>query len=100
MANKSLNKNSVKYLKGIAHGLKPYVTVADKGITENIIKELETTLDYHELVKIKIRADREQRVQLIETIIKTTQATEIQRIGQTLTIYRANPKNPVYELPK
>ena len=100
MTDKSLSKAAVKYLKGISHGLNPYVTIADKGVTENIINELETTLDHHELVKIKIRADREQRAKLIDEIIKTTQATEVQRIGQTLTIYRANPKNPVYELPK
>jgi len=100
MTDKSLSKAAVKYLKGISHGLKPYVTIADKGITENIITELETTLDHHELVKVKIRADREQRTKLIDEVIKTTQASEIQRIGQTLTIYRPNPKNPVYELPK
>ncbi|MFV0543700.1 MAG: YhbY family RNA-binding protein [Marinicella pacifica] len=100
MTDKSLSKAAVKYLKGVSHGLNPYVTIADKGVTENIITELETTLDHHELVKIKIRADREQRAKLIDEVIKSTQATEIQRIGQTLTIYRANPKNPVYELPK
>ncbi|SRR5690554_2190919 len=100
MTNKSLSKAAVKYLKGISHGLNPYVTIADKGVTENIINELETTLDHHELVKIKIRADREQRAKIIDELLKHTGAYEIQRIGQTLTIYRANPKSPVYELPK
>ena len=100
MTDKSLSKAAVKYLKGISHGLNPYVTIADKGITENIITELETTLDHHELVKVKIRADREQRANIIDELIKKTHAFEIQRIGHTLTLYRANPKNPVYELPK
>lgn len=100
MTDKALSKAAVKYLKGVSHGLNPYVTIADKGITENIVTELETTLDHHELVKIKIRADRELRVKIIDELITTTQATEIQRIGQTLTLYRANPKNPVYELPR
>ncbi|KAA3644402.1 MAG: ribosome assembly RNA-binding protein YhbY [Proteobacteria bacterium] len=100
MTHKSLSKAAVKYLKGISHGLNPYVTIADKGITDNIILELETTLDHHELVKIKIRVDRQQRADIINELIKLTKATEIQRIGQTLTLYRANPKNPVYELPR
>ncbi|MCX7544353.1 YhbY family RNA-binding protein [Marinicella gelatinilytica] len=100
MTHKSLSKAAVKYLKGVSHGLNPYVTIADKGITDNIMTELETTLDHHELVKIKIRADREQRTVIIDELIKRTKATEIQRIGQTLTLYRANPKNPVYELPR
>ena len=100
MTDKSLSKAAVKYLRGISHGLNPYVTIADKGITDNILAELETTLDHHELVKVKLRADREQRAVLIDKLIKATGASEIQRIGQTLTLYRANPKNPVYELPK
>ncbi|MCW8869605.1 MAG: YhbY family RNA-binding protein [Proteobacteria bacterium] len=99
MTDKSLSKAAVKYLKGISHGLNPYVTIADKGVTENIITELETTLDHHELVKVKIRAEREQRAKIIDELLNKTGAVEIQRIGQTLTLYRANPNEPVYELP-
>jgi len=99
MTDKSLSKAAVKYLKGISHGLNPYVTIADKGVTENIFTELETTLDHHELVKVKIRAEREQRAKIIDELLNKTGAVEIQRIGQTLTLYRANPNEPVYELP-
>jgi RNA-binding protein len=99
MTDKSLSKAAVKYLKGISHGLNPYVTIAEKGVTENIITELETTLDHHELVKVKIRAEREQRARIIDELLNKTGAVEIQRIGQTLTLYRANPNEPVYELP-
>ncbi len=100
MAHKSLSKAAVKYLKGIAHGLNPYVTVADKGITENILNELEIALDFHELVKVKVRADRNDRPELIKKLISSSGATEIQSIGQIVTLYRANLKKPVYELPR
>src|SRR5690554_1960341 len=100
MTHKSLSKAAVKYLKGISHGLNPYVTVADKGITENFLNELEIALDHHELVKVKVRADRNDRPELIKKLIASSGATEIQSIGQTVTLYRANPKKPVYELPR
>ncbi len=98
--SKPLSKNAQKFLRGIAHDTKPVVTVADKGLTENIMLELEVCLDQHELIKVKLRTDRDTRQQHTETIINETGAFKIQAVGQTLTIYRANPKKPVYELPK
>ncbi len=97
---KPISKNAQKYLRGLAHDTKPVVTVADKGLTENIMIELDICLDQHELVKVKLRTDRETREQHSHIILTTTGAIKIQSIGQTLTIYRANPKKPIYELPK
>lgn len=96
----SLSKNAQKFLRGIGHDTKPVVTIADKGITENILNELEVCLNQHELIKVKIRADRETRSQFITDILDATDAHKIQAIGQTLTIFRANPKKPVFELPR
>ncbi len=99
-SSKPLSKNAQKYLRGISHDIKPLVTVADKGLTENIMIELDICLDQHELVKVKLRTDRETRAQHTQKIITATGAHKIQSIGQTLTIYRANAKKPIYELPK
>ncbi len=96
----ALSKNATKYLRGMAHHISPLVTIADKGVTENILTELDICLDRHELVKVKIRADREERATISEQLIKESKAQKVQSIGQTLTLYRANPKKPVYELPK
>ncbi|WP_154223493.1 ribosome assembly RNA-binding protein YhbY [Marinicella rhabdoformis] len=95
-----LSKNATKYLRGVAHHISPLVTIADKGVTENILTELDICLERHELVKVKIRADRETRKAMAEELIKSSNAQEVQSIGQVLTLYRANPKDGVYELPK
>lgn len=95
-----LSKNATKYLRGMAHHISPLVTIADKGVTENIITELDICLERHELVKVKIRADRDDRKNMAEEIIKVSGAQMVQNIGQVVTLYRANPKAPVYELPK
>jgi RNA-binding protein len=95
-----MNKNAIKYLRGISHDIKPVVMIADKGLTDNVMHEIEIALDRHELVKLKIRQDRETRTEFEKQIIANTGATKIHSIGQTLTLFRRNPDEPVYELPK
>ena len=95
-----LSKNATTYLRGMAHHISPLVTIADKGVTENIITELDICLERHELVKVKIRADRDARKEMAEEITKASNAQVVQSIGQVVTLYRSNPKAAVYELPK
>ena len=93
-----MNKQAQKFLRGISHDLSPVVMIADKGLSENVMHEIENALDLHELIKIKIRMDKQTRTEFTAEILKTTGATKIHAIGQTLTIFRHNPKNPQYDL--
>ena len=43
-----------KQFRSIAHHLKPIVTVADKGLTANVVAELSRALQDHELIKVKV----------------------------------------------
>ena len=43
------------YLKGLAHHVDPTVYIGKQGLTENVIKEIETGLYCRELVKVKIQ---------------------------------------------
>jgi len=86
-----VNSAQKKRLKAQAHSLKPVLTVGQSGLTESVLKELEITLDTHELLKIKIRADKEQRKQIRDQIIIESQAELIQSIGQIIVVYRKNP---------
>lgn len=73
--------------------------VAAKGLSENVINELETALNHHELIKVKIRAEREERKALIEEMVNLTQANLIQTIGQTACLFRRNANQPRIALP-
>ena len=95
-----MNKNAIKYLRGVSHDIKPFVMIADKGLTENVMHEIDIALDRHELIKLKIRQDRETRAEFEKQIIADTGAIKIHSIGQTFTIFRENSDDPVYELPK
>lgn len=97
--NASLNKEQLQYLRGLCHHLNPVVMVAAKGLSENVINELETALNHHELIKVKIRAEREERKALIEEMVNLTQANLIQTIGQTACLFRRNANQPRIALP-
>ena len=58
-----------KHLRRLGHNLKPVVTVAGKGLNENVSNEIERALSDHELIKIKLVADdRDAKKALTETI--------------------------------
>jgi RNA-binding protein len=84
-----------KNLRGQAHHLKPLVTVAGKGLSESVIAEINRALNDHELIKVKLRADRDIRKQWTEDIVGQCQAELIQTIGQVASFYRRHPEKPV-----
>ena len=97
----TITKNQHKYLRGLCHDLKPVVSLGQKGITDALLDELNIALGHHELVKIKLAVDdRDLRKQIIDELCSRSQAENIQVIGKTLSLYRANPDKPVISLPK
>ncbi|MDA9296351.1 ribosome assembly RNA-binding protein YhbY [Porticoccaceae bacterium] len=78
-----------KHLRRLGHNLKPVVTVAGNGLTENVSNEIERALTDHELIKIKLVAeDRDAKKALTDTICASHNATLVQSIGHMLLIYR------------
>ena len=78
-----------KRFRSIGHNLKPVVTVAQKGITENIKAELNRALNEHELIKVKVVVEsRESKEALIKQIQSSVSAECIQKIGHVLLLYR------------
>jgi RNA-binding protein len=80
-----------KQLKAQAHSLKPLIIIGQSGLTESVLTEIDKTLNTHELIKIKIRAEREDRKQISQQIVDVSQAELIQSIGQIIAVYRKNP---------
>ena len=81
-----------KAYRTIGHSLKPIVSVASKGLTENVLEELNRALDDHELIKIKIAVgDREARDLVLKSIVTETRADLVQQIGNVALLLRKNP---------
>lgn len=97
----ALSQAQRRYLRGLAHAKKPVVWIGQHGATEAVRRELETALDAHELIKISVRVgDRDQRDALVEELARALGAEQVQRIGNVLTLYRANRKEPRLQLPR
>jgi RNA-binding protein len=85
---KGIDKNR---LRAQAHALKPVIIIGQSGFTAAVLAEMDLALDSHELIKIRIRAEREDRKHISEKICTDTGAQLIQTIGQIIVIYRQNP---------
>ena len=92
----SLTNNQKKHYKSIGHTLKPVVTIAGNGLSDNVITEIERALEDHELIKVKLSiVNRTQRKETSQVIAKQTNATIIQEIGKVALIFRtAKRPNP------
>ena len=96
-----LSKKQIKFLRTKCHALKAVIMLGQKGLTDEVLNELDLALTHHELVKIKLSVDdRELRKQMIAEICEKSQSEEVQSIGKTLSVYRVNPDKAVIELPK
>ncbi len=95
-ATSLLGNQEKKHLRRIGHELNPTVTVADKGLSETVLNEIERALKDHELIKIKVNvADRETRNQLITQLSETSAAEVIQTVGRVALLFRKSKKpNP------
>ena len=79
-------------LKAQAHSLKPVVLMGEKGLTENVMLEIDLALASHELIKVKAgRLPKEEKQQIAAEIVKATKSELVQIIGNILVLYRKNP---------
>lgn len=86
-----MNSAEKKRLKAQAHSLKPVIMIGNAGLTPAVLNEIEIALDYHELIKIRVRAEKEVREQITLQLCQDTRSELIQKIGQISVVYRHNP---------
>ena len=80
-------------LRAEAHLLHPVVFIGDKGLTEEVLKEVDRSLKAHELIKVRaVTDDRAARAQWMRQICERLEAEDVQQIGKILVIYRENPQ--------
>ena len=79
-------------LRARAHGLNPVVSIAENGLTEAVLKEIDVCLRAHELIKIRVYGDsRDDRLAYYEQICHELDAAQVQHIGKLLVVYRPAP---------
>ena len=80
-------------LRAQAHKLNPIVIIGDKGLTDEVLAEIDRSLKAHELIKVRAATDeREARDAWLEKICERLEAHPVQQIGKVFVVYRENPK--------
>lgn len=88
-----------RYLRGLAHDLKPVVLVGQHGMSENLIENVRDALLAHELIKVKVHGG-DGLAEAAEAIYEATDAQLAHKIGFTLVFYKPHPDKPTIRLPQ
>jgi len=87
----NLSSPQRSYLRSQAHHLEPVVLIGKHGITDGTIKSIDRVLESRELIKIKFREFKDEKLSLSEKITELTNSQIVGVIGHTVTIFRQNP---------
>ena len=79
-----------KYLRGLAHDLKPVVLIGKEGITIGTVRAADEELSRHELIKIKFNdfKEKNQKETLTGELVDQTGSAQAGMIGHTAILYR------------
>lgn len=83
-----LNQQDKKKFRAIGHHLNPVVTISGNGLSESVLAEINRALTDHELIKIRINGDRDQRASVLAAILENTSTIKIQATGGTAVVYK------------
>ncbi len=95
-----ITNKQIKHLKSLAHSLSFILQTGDKGLTDAVQDEIAIALKAHELIKVKLNAEREERDEMIEKIKDVQDCEIVQYIGKTVVLFKRNSDKPKIELPK
>jgi RNA-binding protein len=69
------------------------VIIGNKGLTDEVVKEVDRALAAHELIKVRAPGlDRDAREEAFKALCKRTSAQAVQIIGKVCVLYRKKPE--------
>jgi RNA-binding protein len=97
-----LNPKQRQFLKGLAHALKPLLHIGKEGVTETVLRSIQSAFNSRELLKVKVLdAAPESAASSGEQIAAGLDRVEVvQVIGKTVVLYRPHPEKPKIKLPE
>ena len=86
----TINSTQAKYLRGMAHALKPVVFIGQKGLTDALVRSTEEAFDNHELIKIKFidYKEKKQKTEIAKALEARTGSQMAGMIGHIAILYR------------
>ncbi|MEW9667317.1 ribosome assembly RNA-binding protein YhbY [Ammoniphilus sp. 3BR4] len=89
-----------RFLRAEAHHLTPIFQVGKGGVNENLIKQIEETLEVRELIKVSILDTcGEDKDEVAERLAEGADAELVQLIGRTIVLYKESREQKKLVLP-
>jgi RNA-binding protein len=96
-----LTKKQLKHLKALAHHLEPVVNIGKNGVTDNVVNEVEQTLNARELIKVRVKCDDRAALSAILSAINSRiSCIHVQTIGKMGVFFREAEENSRIEIKK
>ena len=80
------------HLRGLGQKLAPLLSVGRGGVTKTVLAELEGLLSTHELVKVRVLAERDDRPVIRDVLAAGTRSEIVGNVGKTVLLFRAAPR--------
>lgn len=87
-----LTSTERKYLRGLAHGLKPVVQLGNQGLTDAVMREIDLALEHHELVKVRLVGERDDRAAAAQEVATRGRSELVGTIGGVAILFRRHPE--------
>ncbi|MGX0140467.1 ribosome assembly RNA-binding protein YhbY [Staphylococcus hominis] len=89
-----------RYLRSLAHNIDPIFQIGKAGINDNMISQIDETLENRELIKIHILQNNfDDKNDLAQTLSQATNSEVVQVIGSMIVIYKESQENKEISLP-
>jgi RNA-binding protein len=98
---KPLTGKQAQHLRGLAHGLSPVVHVGKEGLTDAVTAAVNTAIDTHELIKVKLpQIDKTERRAMTQALAAAISCQVAGELGRIAILYRRHREKPVIKLPR
>ena len=88
-----------KYLRGLAHALRPVVQIGRLGLTDDAIQAVQAALAEHELIKVGMQKPKDKKGMAAEIALRS-ESLLCGLVGHTVILYRPHPDTPTLRIPK
>ena len=88
----SLKGSQRKYLRALAHHLKPLVMIGAKGVTDQLLGSVDLALKDHELIKVNFGEFKKAKKEISKEIADATKSELVGLIGNIAIFYRPCPQ--------
>ncbi|MEN6465790.1 MAG: YhbY family RNA-binding protein [Syntrophaceae bacterium] len=89
---KRLKGSQRKRLRELAHSMDPIIRIGKRGITGEVIRQIDKALTDHELIKIRFNEFKDEKKDLSASIADETGSELVGMIGHVAVFYRESPE--------